>query len=75
MADDAAEQLRGTAATSGSGDVDVGSSPEPHRGLLVALKKQAADERSALDAEEKTRRKRKDQLRRLEAFIAELEEK
>lgn len=75
LADDAAKQLRGTAATSGSGDADVGSSPQPHRGLLVALKKQTADERLTLDAEKKTRRKRKDQLQRLEAFIAELEEK
>jgi len=68
----AAEKPRGDTNNLRSGDENGVSSSEHGGRLLMSLKRQIEDERLALDAEKKKRKKR---IRLLEALIEELEEK
>jgi hypothetical protein len=72
LTEKAAEKPRGDTNNLRSGDENGVSSSEHGGRLLMSLKRQIEDERLALDAEKKKRKKR---IRLLEALIEELEEK
>lgn len=74
LAEHAVEQPRENLTGSQSGEEKMDDGASLDGVLLAGLKTQAEEERSALDAEKEMRRKRKNQLRRLEALISELEE-
>lgn len=75
LTEDTDEQPRETITAFRSGKDKMGCDASLHEGLLADLKRRAAEERLAIDAEKEKIRRREDQLRRLEAMISESEEK